>query len=314
MTGTRRKKAHNPPGELRRPSHKKAMASRGERLGRRTYNQALFPKIMIVGNHTWDHMWELNGDDPSTYTLEKKSETLDDYLTIQPDGGLQFRDDVVLSIRHDGMDWYYDPVEKKIGPGEKHNSGVTEYRPEGKRVLRPKIPIVSPGGGGYHLAEAISSVSSIPLQYIGPCHSSDIRFEQQLNAKATRDHMLLNYVRNVTVNIVIPSVGAIDSEGTEAILTKNRMIYRGKDPGASFSKKRLSIRKGTLMVNSVKDKNLGMKSIDEAVARGNLGIIAMTPSSPRELLSYALQNGFIPIFSDEDIEKYPGSRSRSLTG
>ena len=289
----------------RRPIESQGHSKRSS-IPKRTNRQESLPKIMVVGNHTWDHMWELNGYDPSTYKLEKKSETLDDYLTIGPDGGVQFKDDVVLSIRHDGKDRYYDPIEKEIGPGQKHNSNVTDVRPDKKRVLRPKIPIVSPGGGGYHLTEAISAMSAIPLQYIGPCHNSDVRFEQQLNAVATRDHILLDYVKNVTVNIVIPKVARFDSERKEVVLTKNRMIYRGKDPGASFARKRLGIGKGTLMVNSVKDKNLGMQSIDEAVSQGNLGIIAMTTSSPKELLSYALQNGFIPIFSNEDIEKYTG--------
>lgn len=286
----------------------------GSSVPKRTYRQESFPKIMVVGNHTWDHMWELNEDDRSTYKLEKKSESLDDYLTINPDGSLHFKDDVVLSIRHDGKEWYYDPIEKDIGPGQKHNSNVTDFRPDKKRVLRPKIPLVSPGGGGYHLAEAISAVSTIPLQYIGPFHRTDIRFEQQLNAKATRDHILLDYVKNVTVNIVIPKVAKLDDEGKESVLTNNRMIYRGKDPGASFSRKRLRIGKGTLMVNSVKDKNLGMQSIDEAVAQGDLGIIAMTTSSPKDLLSYALQKGFIPIFSDDDIEKYTGVKIKDQDG
>ncbi|MBI2138641.1 hypothetical protein HYU13_03570 [Candidatus Woesearchaeota archaeon] len=225
------------------------------------------PKIMVLGNHTWDDIWEFDRTDKTSFTLEDPSEAIDDYVAVDERGGLSFKPDVVLGIKHEGKWQYYDPVDKALLPGAKSNSVVSDAKPENKRVLKPRILFLSAGGGGYHLAEAINAVSTIPLQYIGPCHANDLLFEHQLNAKGIRDHIFLAYLG-----------------------------------------KTLGIGKGTLVVNSIKDVNLGRRAIDEAVAFGDVGIIAMTPSSKRELLDYAVGKSFIPVFSDEDIEKYTGIR------
>ena len=265
------------------------------------------PRISVIGNHNWDHYWEFDPFDATGLNFRLESGgTIDDYASVGADGSIEFKPDTLVAVVHDGTKYFYSPQTLTLGSGGKANTTVTTEPPQGKRIISPTIKMIIHGGGGQFVAEAIDAVSTIPLTYTGPSHPGDIRFGQYLNAKGI-DHALLPYLANQQANIVISKVFGRGSFGEKTVVADDRMILRGLGPGSTFSEESIGLAYGTVFINSLKDERLGLRAVEEAKSSQSLGVIAMTPSCSRGLRKKSLAEGFIPIFSDEDLKDYTGN-------
>ncbi|MBI2140133.1 hypothetical protein HYU14_04360 [Candidatus Woesearchaeota archaeon] len=287
--------------------------------------------VTLVGNHAWDYYWELNlqgqnfevlevGSDGSFHLSPKlKAEELEKIISIDNSGNVIFSENLFFYLDHHGHHTYLHPA-KNAGGGDKVESTTGDETLLGKLVQEGKKPIIirpsftaRPGGGANNLAESLrGAFPEQPILYIGSAHKgtqekpSDPEYAKHLKI-LNIEPILIPSIQNPQANIVITRV--IDRYGNA--VTSNRIIIKGHPARGSFLdyqnkesiEERLPGKKGVVVIDSLKDYPLGRYLVN-AYGKRETGIAAMTSSTPPALKALAIREGFIQVFSDDDLEAH----------